>query len=168
MATTHVIQPFSIAGQPPYTSIPVKLGTLPASQTFVRGALLTRSSGRLVEAGTDPVLVLGVALHRAKDPRAGSSSVAGDPVQYIPTIWSLEFEANLMGAAAANYTLAQTDQFITYGVAKDSTTGFWFIDQSDTTNDRVFITDFVDPVGDVNARVRCIFLAAVIAPALTS
>ena len=158
---TQVIRPFRVAG-PSTLAIPVKGGTAPVSETWEKGALLTRSSGRIIAAGADPTLILGVAIHEV------TVTVAGDEVKYVPAHLGLEFEGNLMGAAAANYTLVQTDQFITYGVAADATTGFWYIDQSDTTNDRVVITDFVDPVGDVNARVRFVFLDANTINALTS
>ena len=150
---TQVIQPFRVAG--PYTlSIPVRGGTAPVSETWKRGALLARSSGRLIEAGADPTLIVGVAIHDV------TVTVAGDEVKYVPAHLGVEFEGSLMGAAAANYTLVQTDMYLTYGVAADATTGYLSIDQCDTSANLVVITGFVDPVGDINARVRFIFLQA--------
>jgi hypothetical protein len=54
------------------------------------------------------------------------------------------------GVTDAAHTTAATDIGSTFGITKDSTTGYWFIDTTITATASgacVIITDFVDPVG---------------------
>jgi len=74
-----------------------------------------------------------------------------------PAIEDVVFEANIRNGAN-DVDLAAAHRFAQYGIAKDNTTGYWFIDVSETSNKRVTIVDFKDPVGTENGRVYFKFM----------
>lgn len=129
---------------------PTLTGIEAAGQSFKKGALLVNSSGSVAAAGTDPTGILGVAEEAA-------TGTTGNAVRFVPALPHVLFEARLLGAAAADHTLAQSDMYAEYGVTVDAN-GYWYVNAGKTTTDARFrILEFVDAVGTVNARVRGIF-----------
>jgi hypothetical protein len=64
---------------------------------------------------------------------------------------------------AANATLAQAQVMAIFGMTKDATTAFWYIDQNITTTAGgacVEIVSLIDPVGTLNGRVEFRILGA--------
>lgn len=129
-----------------------------ASQTFLLGALVVVTSGYLVECGADPALILGVATSAGHN-KASANLVKNTVVLAHPDTL---FVGNLddSGSLGTGVTAA-TDRFLTYGVAKRSSS-HWYIDKADTTAKRVRIFDFwdEDAVGDIGGRVIFKFVGA--------
>jgi len=137
-----------------------------ASQTFKGGAIVSLdANGRVIEAGTDPARVLGVA---ASD--GANDSVAGNSQT---TVWVADDETIFVGNLSSNAptTTAQVDIGRGYGVFKEASTGTpWTVDKSDLTNRRVIVVDLDrrDAVGDTNGRVLFMFFSQFRALAYTS
>ncbi len=121
-----------------------------AGETFEKGAILVDNAGYLAEGGTDPTDIVGVSEQAA-------SGTQGTDIRFTPALPNQLFEAKLLGAAAADHTLAVTDRYAEYGVTKHAD-GYWYIDAGKTDADARFrILEFVDAVGTVNGRVRGVF-----------
>lgn len=128
-----------------------------ATQTWKQGAILVNGSsgnlGFLVEAGADPTLILGIA---GQDGSNNASAGIGTPARFVPALTHQTFEGSL-DDNTGTYALLDTDMYKKYGVAKDAN-GIWYIDQTETSNTCLIITDFKDPVGTQAARVFFKFL----------
>lgn len=134
-------------------SVPIRHGLEKASQTYKQGALLLFDSGtgHLVEASADPTVVQAVAMIPA-------SGVTLRDVPYILPRKGVVFEVSMDESGAQGvYPLAQTDMGKKYGAAKDSTTGFWYLDQDETTVLVFEIVGFVSAIGDITPRVEVEF-----------
>jgi hypothetical protein len=122
-----------------------------ASQTFVLGEILIQDGTTKDEveiAGADQVAnIVGVAARAA----TGTANTMID-------VWLAEPGTEFIGHIQDAGTLAAADLGTNYAVVKDSTNVIWRVDTSDTANACVTITDFIDAVGDVNARVAFQFL----------
>jgi hypothetical protein len=129
---------------------PIMHGQEAASQSYVVGALLVNSSGKLAVATADPTLatVVGLALTAA-------TGTTDTDVSYVPILPGVIFEANL-DDGSGTLVSAVTHLNAQFGIAV--TSGKFWIDQSDTTNIRVCVIGFRDAIGTVNARAYCIFL----------
>ena len=95
---------------------------LDSAATFVHGAaaLVDTADGEVVEAGTDPALILGFAEHDA----------AADPLTTIVLVAvALPTSTFLIEASAA---LVASDVGKSYGLTKDGTSGVWFLDKAKT------------------------------------
>lgn len=96
-----------------------------ASQTYKVGAPLVTSSGKLQEASANPTAIIGIALSAA-------TGVTNSTVLYYPAVQDTFLflisidKASAQGGALA--VLAQTNVYATFGITKDSTTGFWYLD----------------------------------------
>lgn len=130
------------------------------SSTYKTGALLTVSSGKMTEAtsGTSGASqttgVVGVALQAGQNLASapvypaygvaypaglsvgqGSSSAgvanAVSPLIYVPSHQLVVFEGTL-ASNGADVAVATTDAFALYGLVKDSTSGFWYVDKNST------------------------------------
>jgi hypothetical protein len=124
-----------------------------ASQTFKKGAILVASSGNLVEGGTNPSALVGIA------DRDGQNASAGvKKVQFTPLVEGILFEASLDSAGAlGTYVSLATDLFAEYGVTKDAA-GIWYIDVDKTgANGRFRVMEFMSPVGSTFTRVLGLF-----------
>ena len=121
-----------------------------ASQTFKKGAVLVNGSsgnvGMVVIAGADPTGILGVAEEDGENAAVGVGSC-----RFVPALPHVTFEGSL-DDGTGTYALVAGDKNKAYGIAVDGN-GVWYIDQTDTTNTRVVITDFKDSVGTQAARV---------------
>lgn len=137
------------------TSKPSRVEGEGASETFKQGAPLVNGAsadeGYLIEASSDPSsgVVIGFA-----DEDAENNAVAGaKKVRFTPALAGVIFEGTLMASADVSVALAATDKFKKYGLAKNTGTGFWVIDQSETSSTVVYIIGFRDDVGTSDARV---------------
>lgn len=122
------------------------------SQSYKTGAPLVNSSGSLAEAGANPTTVIGVAL-------AAATGTTGAQVLYYPAIQdSYLFEISIdkaSGQGGALAVLAQTNVYATYGITKDGTTGYWYLDVDKSGGNqvvRVFGFPTSTPAGTVNGR----------------
>ena len=121
-----------------------------SGQAWKAGSPLVMSSGLLTEAtdAADQASVWGFA----SDPATG---VANTSTSYIPNIPGILFEA-VLSNAGNGIALTQAMIGLSYGIAKDTTTGFWYVDQSDTTNAEVTVVGYKQPIykiGDLDAVV---------------
>ena len=132
----------------------VRHGKEEVSMSYKAGAPLVNDTGQVEECGADPTNLVGFALHDA-------SGVENSDVMFVVPREDDEIEATLTTSAFA-YALLGTELENRYGLAKDATTGFWYIDQAETTADVVVITGFVSPIGTVNPRVRARLLRGVL------
>jgi len=153
MATTRIIEAIEWAYG---IGIPSS-GPEAATQTFLKGDLVTYSSGYLQECGADPSLIAGVALDAG-----GNTTSAGDQqCSYMPLAGNV-FKATL-AQAAANTTSAATDIGKKYGViVRTAAPLVWVVDSSETSSTRCVILNWVTPTIslDINARVYISFFNA--------
>jgi enamine deaminase RidA (YjgF/YER057c/UK114 family) len=99
-----------------------------ATQTFKAGAPVVFVAGYIAECGADPVMVTGLA---TKD---GQNKAVGVAKQDIILAHSATlFLGNLEGVSAA------ADRGASFGLAKDATSGKWYVDKADTTAKRVTV-----------------------------
>ena len=151
MALTRSIQPEYMIGMPSVPTETIKEG---ASQSFLKGEVLVISSGYAVvgTAGDDnPVLgtILGISC------MAGRNVSTYPDLQYIPALPGVVFSAQLQNAAATA-AVAQTNVGTVYGL--NVTSNQWWVDTDDTTDERVRVIGYKDPIGTVNGVVYFVFL----------
>lgn len=133
-----------------------------ATQTFKKGALVfCNTSGYIQECGADPALILGCAERDGQN--NASAGVKNQMVELAAP--GVLFRGYLDTSASEGAgTTAQADLFKAYGVFKNAATGAWFVDKTDSTNDRVTIFEFWDgdrqALGDVMHHVIFGFLYA--------
>jgi hypothetical protein len=156
MATRN-IQPISVvktvSGNSPFTMAYPEA----ASQTFKKGAVVVfNASGYIVEAGTDPVGIVGVA---AQDAHSYS---AVDSVKNRVLVWIANddtvFEANLW----TSQTTDLRDVGRAFGITLVGTN--WTLDKTKLTSTKVGIIVGLEPlhdVGDVQGREHFMFYAPV-------
>ena len=115
-----------------------------ASQTFKAGALCVFASGYVAECGADPALITGLA---TRDGRNGTAGLyrQGFILAHPSTLYKGYLDTSASEGAGTN---AATDRGLSYGVAKNSATGKWYVDKTETSNKRVTIWDFWDQVVD--------------------
>jgi hypothetical protein len=158
---TLALAPIRVHSLNGLTSIPQRHAPEDASETYKVGALLVinASTGQIAECGADPALVQGVALHDAK-------AVQGQDVHYVVPRRGVVFEVSMDESGAQGvYALVQTDLGKRYGAAKDATTGYWYLDQDETTADVFEIVGFVSAIGDIRPRVLAEFVEAALSEA---
>ena len=131
MATTWtqkaIIPRKTISGNPPWTEkYPEQIG-----QTFAAGALVALDgTGNIVEAGTNPGSILGVAAE------AAHNYAALDPVNNLVAVYLADddtiFLGNLGGTGANTFAL--TDLGKPYGITRQIVNGLgiWLIDKTKT------------------------------------
>lgn len=141
--------------------------------TYKVGALLIGSGGDLVEGSsftsTGGTLV-GVAMQPGSNITgthvANSVGNAGvqTPLLYTPAFSEMVFTANI-GSNDADYTPTQADVWVKYGLSRDSTSGYWYVDANrTTTNAACIVIGFANPSDivlgtTVSPRVQFKFLA---------
>lgn len=137
------------------TTVPrVQACVVTAAQTFKWGALVaTAAAGTISECGADPTIVLGVAL---QDAFSGPGNEVANSSQVVATTGTInlcsvaiadreqEFSGRMTNAGATVAPL-QTHIDQQYGVVKVGND--WTIDETDTTNVVVEITDIVEAQG---------------------
>jgi hypothetical protein len=114
------------------------------TQTFKAGApCVIAASGYLTECGADPVLVMGIAQGDGHNTAAVGQASTQLCLAHPCTL----FMGNLDNGSGTAIT-AVTDRGKSYGIAKDATSGKWYIDKLDTTAKRVIVWGFWDGVQD--------------------
>lgn len=134
-------------------SIPIDHAPEDPSETFKQGALLVfnATNGQIAEAAADPTVVQGVAL-------VAASGTTGKDVPFIKPVKGAIFEVSIDESGLQGvYAQVQTDLGKQYGAAKDATTGFWYLDQDETTVKVFEIVSLVSPIGTVVPRVEVEF-----------
>lgn len=130
-----------------------------ASQSFKRGAVIIRDSGTVAIAAADATAdILGVALSPASGTTHGK-------IPYIPGWGGTTFVATFEDQSNEDHALVVTNLYVNYAVQVDSS-GNFYIDENDTTNDSVMIVGANKSDIDnakVRARVLCVFLTDVLA-----
>jgi hypothetical protein len=152
-----------------------------ATQTFNIGVPVTFSAGFIVEAATqnsgtttflgfstEPASNLttsGVAKTLTYGKVQNQTSAVLIPVGAPPNDGTIgvviakqgvDFIGILYDSTPQNHTIAAADLDAIYGLTKDATSGFWYVDANITTvagGACVRITELVDPIGTVNGRV---------------
>jgi len=117
-----------------------------ASQTFKKGAPLVLNGGYLEEAGTAPSTIRYFAAENAHN---GASDGLYDVIA-----WPIG--ADDLWEVSAQDAVAVADNGGVYGLVKDATTGFWYLDDDDT-GDQMEVLHFkstpaLGAVGDTKAR----------------
>lgn len=138
---------------------PVMTAPEGASETYLRGAPLVYSGGRVDEAGANPRSIVGIALHNGQNNAAEGAVNA----QYCPAIQGVIFEGSIdTSAAEGTGAIALADLGAEYGITESS--NLWYIDKNKTTggtNTVARVVGFRDPVGEVMGRIYFIFLSEV-------
>jgi hypothetical protein len=134
------------------TLIPVQEFKEAADCAFSIGAPVVLTSGYIDECGADPALILGLARKAGQD-----GTAAGDKSNLVEMAApGVLFMGNLSNAGDTAVT-AQTSIGAVYGIAKHSSSGKWYVDDGDTSADRVVIWDFwlqdSEVIGDLRGRV---------------
>lgn len=148
------IRAIEVAAMLGLSSPPTKHGQVAAAETWAKGAILiSNGSGLLAEGGTDPVLIVGVAPHAFPATNVDVASFTS----YVPAMPHIEFEGTI-DDGTGTVPIAQAMLYTSRGLL--ATSGVWHIDSAETTEDRVVITQLIDPVGTLAGRVRFQFLYA--------
>ena len=139
-----------IDGSPPV------IWTLPeaASQTFVAGDLVYRSSGYITVCGSDPSQILGMVM---EDGHNDSSDGTYDVNVLVATEATL-FYSSVYHSVAGNCKIEATDLGTKYGLVASSNK--WLVDKTDTSNTRCRVQKFYDALATTNGRVLIQILAA--------
>lgn len=117
----------------------LKLLPLNTSQTFVAGAAVILSSGKVSTAAATPTTILGFAAEDAANttldlnPNEVLVAVAHPGATFIMELHNAD--SGQVAADAANIGTA-------YGIR--SVSGVWVVDETDTTNDCVKVVDIVE------------------------
>ena len=131
----------------------VKTSYLPkaAATDFKGGAPIITSSGLATEAGSDPALntVMGVAQHNAALSGYGSTDCFMDRIDNGDMFEGSVDKSGTFGTG----TTAASQRGTRYGIAKDATSGLWYVDLDDTTNVRVRVEELIDAAAVVQGRV---------------
>ena len=124
-----------------------------ASQTFKEGDLVFRSGGYLTICGSDPALILGIAMQDAHNTTAG---LYNDDVLIIDGLtWIL---MQVYHATPANDKIEAADLGKLYEIAVAS--NCWYVDKGYTSANRVVVQQFFDPLGTIEGLVYCSVLPA--------
>lgn len=126
-----------------------------ATQTFIRGAVLVKSTGNIAEAGANPRSIIGIAEEAGKNLGAGVGQC-----RYVPAIPGILFQINMDSTSVPNRATAAADLNAEYGITKDAN-GSWYLDVDKTTggtNTVAVVVEFIDPIGTLAGRVLVAFL----------
>ncbi len=161
-----IVFPFDVAFREGYHSTPMISYLEDITQTYKKGApLVVTAAGYLgMATAANPYNgtgMVGVAVSDASNLAAagGPDLVTGEKVHQAYPVGSpsLEFEGQLDASvttlAQGTHALAQADLWALYGIVQDATSGFWYVNFSDTTDVRVVVTRLLDPIGTLAGRV---------------
>jgi hypothetical protein len=152
MAVEDQVTPFDHFTDNYANSCPVVTdGLEAATQSWVAGAPLISSGGRLAEAADDPTSgIVGFAC-------ADASGVTDTAVSYIPARAGIEFEATLEDQANGDHVLVLANKYALFGIRQRTSNGAWYLNENDASGIGRVIS-FVEPVGTIQARVRAIIV----------
>jgi len=130
------------------------------NSTYKIGAALTVSSGTFTEASSGTsgssatTGVIGFALQAGQNitnpgypnygvvypsgaatsgPASAGTASAVAPLLYVPALPTMVFEGTLC-SNGGDHHLVTTDAFALYGLVKDSTSGYWYVDTNSTSS----------------------------------
>lgn len=160
------------AGQTFYQGTPVQIDvagatgfliacpTMTSAATALIAGISTEAASNLTTSGVAKTQNLSYSV--PNQPNAVVTPI-GSPINDgrcgLVTAYDEQSFQGLVGNSntAANATLAQTMVGAIFGLTKDATTGFWYVDNYITTAGTgacVEIVDLIDPVGTLNGRVE--------------
>lgn len=159
-----IVYPFDVFNREGLHSSPVKGYLEDASQTYKKGTpLVVTTAGYL---GTAVVAnpyngggLVGVSVNAGSNVAAGAADpTTGDKYHlFYPFDDNLQMvgqlDASSTTVAAGTHALAQADLWARYGITQDATSGFWYVNFSDTSDLYVVITSLIDPIGTIAGRV---------------
>lgn len=123
-----------------------------ASQTYKKGApLVINSSGYIVEASNPVALgeqIVGFAAEPGHNTTAGASTAL-----YYPALPSVVFEGVLEDGTNFDHVLVQANFGKSYAIAKDTSSGAWYLNEDNITDVAAIVVGFVEDVGTTKARV---------------
>ncbi|MFA7257678.1 MAG: hypothetical protein WC047_08905 [Kiritimatiellales bacterium] len=168
MATTRVKRTLSIYRQEGKDGVIVDKTSAvgeAASGDWLAGAPLEYTAGTiedLATGGADTGKVIGIAVKNA-------TGTTGAAVPYYEANDYNLFEGSLVDGTG-DHVLAASDIGAIYGLIDAGGAGAakWYVDYSNTTQDKVVIVGCVDPIGDTNARVIFRFIGGMQARVLQS
>ena len=147
-------------------SLPVLHGVETASSSWLVGALLVDDGSGAITEATSPLAASGkgksLCFGMATDAATG---VTAADVLFDRLYGDTVVEMNLSDSTLGTHTLAQTDQWVCYTVAKDAATGNWYLDATNATPSTVgggVVVGFKDAIGTVDPRVYAILSSDVI------
>jgi len=146
MAAEDKVKQLSFFRMEGLASTPLRSGIEAAGQTWKAGAPLISSSGKLAEAADD--VVTGIVGFATTD----ASGVTDTPVDYVPAVEGIAFEATLEDQSGGDYALTQANLYLSYAL-RATAGGLWYLDQNDTPNAAATVIQLVDPIGTVQGRV---------------
>ena len=124
-----------------------------AVQSFLTGAVLVAASNAAAVATADPTL--GTVLGIAEGPATGTTAA---DCRFVPALPHITFEGTL-DIPAGTYVLAAAALGLKCEL--QVTSGIFYLEQDQTTNTRVIVVGFKDPIGTVSPRVYFKFLRGV-------
>jgi hypothetical protein len=125
-----------------------------ASQTFLAGDFVFLSSGYLTICGTDPALIMGMALEPAHNTTAGLYQIG-----VALAIEIVLFGLSVYHATPANNKIEATDMGILCDIAM-SASSKWVVDKATIgSTSRVRVLKFIDPLGTIAGRLGCVVAA---------
>jgi hypothetical protein len=126
-----------------------------ASQVFLAGDFVYTVSGYLTLCGTDPTVIMGMALESAHNTTAGLYQIRVALAMEI-----VLFGLSVYHATAGNNKIEATDMGLLADIAM-SAAGKWVVDKAvSTTTSRVKVLKFIDPLGTIAGMVGCTIVAA--------
>lgn len=138
-------------------TVPIMEVTKASGTTWLKGAVIIATSGLAVEAADGPTTgtILGVAVDAAVD---GETTA-----RIYPALPNVVFTGRIAtGDTGGDYTSLVTNRYVKgYGISLEGTSGTWYINAGDTTDDAVMVTDFVDAIGTNLALVEFVFIDSV-------
>lgn len=145
------LTPFSIY-RPAGLGTRSRVLTKAAATNFKRGAPVIRTAGLAVEAGADPALntVEGVSQSDMATSGYGSTDCPVSQIDNGDTWIGSVDDSGSFGTGVS----AVAQKGTRYGIAKDATSGLWYIDIADTTAVRVRVEELIDAVGTIQGRVE--------------
>jgi|SRR5215471_7516567 len=127
-----------------------------AATSFRVGSPVIATAGLAVEAAADPALntILGIAQSDMATAGYGSTdcymSRIDTPDQWVGCVDN--------SGSFGTGTSAVAQRGTRYGIAKDGTSGLWYIDLAETTAVRLRVESLIDPAGTVQGRVAFTWL----------
>lgn len=129
------------------SAVPVLNFPEAASQTFVKGDFVYLTSGYLTICGTDPALILGIALEPAHNTTAGLYNIG----VALATEFTL-FGLSVYHATPANNKIEAADMGKIVDILK-SAAGKWTADKATVgSTSRYAILKFIDPLGTISGK----------------
>lgn len=145
------LTPFSVY-RPAGLSVRTRVLPKAAATNYKAGDPIILTTGLAVEAGADPALntVLGVAQANAILTGYGSTTCMVSAIDISDTWVGSVDDSGAFGTGIS----AIAQRGVRYGIARDATSGLWYIDIADTTAVRVRVEALIDAVGTVQGRVE--------------